>query len=552
MSEDVKPDEGRATEQEGEEAGETSGVKPENEQDEESELKASPTREPETQEGPQVESSDPSGRPSHGRKPSLSQQSRLRSTSFRRTSLSGAPPPAAAMKSPTLPTLSPDGDTMPDIYRKQASRLEELERENRHLSTDLSASDSRYRRAEEELEELRSGNAELVSLRSRAQESDHLSSEINKLRAEVASLTRQNAHLQQTQSHRSNSHPSATSPDSTLQAELDSKTSTIDSMALEISNLRASLSSSDQVTALEQKLSRAEEAAGKAQRELFDARHNLDRQAEKAVKEGVAKTSAETRIKQLEREKSEAVVRAQEAEKKVETLEKKVSTLTTLHRESDARGATRLHEAEKNSSELKSLKKRFAALENENGRLKDGLERIRKRDASGDDAAGVDELEEEERKRMESRVRELEGEIYDLRKGVWRDRRKEIEDQPGSPGFDEVDLSGGLSSPGRRKSLAQPSSFSNVINNFSNAFGGGNTSVPAQGGRASLDLLPDDDEDGFDEEAFRLAQEEEARKQVEWVREVKRGLREWKGWRLDLVDSRFGGGGVGVGEIFEV
>jgi hypothetical protein len=41
---------------------------------------------------------------------------------------------------------------------------------------------------------------------------------------------------------------------------------------------------------------------------------------------------------------------------------------------------------------------------------------------------------------------------------------------------------------------------------------------------------------------------------VEWVREVKRKLRDWNGWRLDLVDSRAGveGAGVGMGEIFEI
>jgi hypothetical protein len=39
---------------------------------------------------------------------------------------------------------------------------------------------------------------------------------------------------------------------------------------------------------------------------------------------------------------------------------------------------------------------------------------------------------------------------------------------------------------------------------------------------------------------------------VEHVREVKRKLKDWQGWRLDLVDVRRGGGGFGIGEIFEV
>jgi hypothetical protein len=61
-------------------------------------------------------------------------------------------------------------------------------------------------------------------------------------------------------------------------------------------------------------------------------------------------------------------------------------------------------------------------------------------------------------------------------------------------------------------------------------------------------------EDGFDEEAFRLAQEEDAKRRIERVKEVKRGLDQWKGWKLDLVDVRAGGVGAGreCGPVFEV
>jgi hypothetical protein len=68
-----------------------------------------------------------------------------------------------------------------------------------------------------------------------------------------------------------------------------------------------------------------------------------------------------------------------------------------------------------------------------------------------------------------------------------------------------------------------------------------------------LQEFDDDGDDAFDEHAFaRAQQEEEARKMVEHVREVKRGLKQWTGWRLDLVDARRVGGGVGFGEIFDV
>ena len=57
----------------------------------------------------------------------------------------------------------------------------------------------------------------------------------------------------------------------------------------------------------------------------------------------------------------------------------------------------------------------------------------------------------------------------------------------------------------------------------------------------------------LDRYAFRRAQEEDAKKRLERIREVKRGLKNWEGWRLDLVEDRSGGvGGEGIGEIFEI
>lgn len=84
--------------------------------------------------------------PSHGRQPSISVQSKMRSSSFR-----------AASGGPLSPGygFSPDGDTAPDIYRKQAIRIEELEKENKRLTKEASDGERRYKKAEEELEDLR-------------------------------------------------------------------------------------------------------------------------------------------------------------------------------------------------------------------------------------------------------------------------------------------------------------------------------------------------------------------------------------------------------------
>ena len=89
--------------------------------------------------------------PSHGRQPSISVQSKMRSSSFR-----------AASGGPLSPGygFSPDGDTAPDIYRKQAMRIEDLEKENKRLAKEASDGERRYKKAEEELEDLREADGD--------------------------------------------------------------------------------------------------------------------------------------------------------------------------------------------------------------------------------------------------------------------------------------------------------------------------------------------------------------------------------------------------------
>jgi hypothetical protein len=328
-------------------------------------------------------------------------------------------------------------------------------------------------------------------------------------------------------------------------------------MEIEISNLRAHLdkvnsgaSVKEQISALEEKLARSERSAVTAQRELGDLKKNLERTTEKAVKEGSERISAETKLRTLEREAGEAKSHSEELQKKVDALEKKVATLATLHKEHDARFQAQKKEREKVEKDASELRARLAGIENENLRLKEERERSRKRDAQGIDDEGVDELENEERQRLEKKVRELEGEVHELRRGVWRDRRKELEGDEASgvtsPGarFTDVDLGGSLS-PSRRRSITHGGKgFGDFLSSGFNAITGGNSG-------ADDALLEDDEDIDFDEDAFRLAQEEEAKKRIERVKEVKRSLKNWEGWRLDLVENRRGGG-EGVGEIFEI
>lgn len=400
-------------------------------------------------------------------------------------------------------------------------------------------------------------------------------------KAEIASLQRQNSHLQ-TKSHRNNASVSgpapSESPPSDLMNQLESKSTTIEAMELEISNLRAQVSSLTahdwKIPALEDKLSKSEAALEKSQRELSDTKHALNRASEKAVKEGVDKTSTETLIKSLQREIEGHKTEKAEADKKIDTLEKKLQALGNLHKESESRHQARLREGEKTEKEASAFRRRLASIENENLRLKEAQELLNKRDTGGgaDDEA-IDELEDEERSRLQRRIRDLEGEVFELRRGAWREKRQELAgdaeglspEDNSSPAaanaFDDVDLVGGAPEHARRRSMAQQhSSFSTVLSSGFAAFTGGDRSRSHSnqrqhppGTRGSLELLSEEDE--FDEDAFARAQaEEEMKKRVEWVRGIKSTLKNWQGWRLDLVDSRAGaeGAGVGMGEIFEV
>ncbi|KAF7586820.1 hypothetical protein BBP40_008260, partial [Aspergillus hancockii] len=523
----------------------------------------------------------PHGGSTHARQPSLSIQSKMRSSSFRKGSVSqgsASPSPSQTLKSPSLPPLTADGESVHELYRKQAVRIEELERENRRVEKELEEATGRWRKTEEQLEDMREASVDVVELREKLELAEGRAEEVEELKAEIASLQRQNSHLQK-------SHRNVSSPASDLVQQIESKSATIEAMELEISNLRAQLADQSaagnahqaQIAALEEKLSRSETSLESAQRELTETKAALTRASEKAVKEGVDKTSTEALIKNLERELSELKQGKTESEKKIETLEKKIEAMGNLHKESETRHQTRLRESEKTEQEVAVLRSRLASAENETLRLKEEQENLRKRNAVGADDDGIDELEDEERSRLERRIRDLEGEVFDLRRGVWKERRQELAsgdyepDSSFSPKanqaantFDDVDLVGGAPEHARRRSIQQHSSFSTVLSSGLAAFTGGNgnrarapSNKPhAPATRGSLELLSEENfDDEFDEAEFARAQaEEEARKRVEHVREIKKKLKDWQGWRLDLVDSRAGaeGAGVGMGEIFEI
>lgn len=70
---------------------------------------------------------------------------------------------------------------MPDIYRKQAMQIEELEKENRRLDKEARDGEARWRRLEEQLEDLRENGGEVVELKMRAERAEKTAGEVEKL-----------------------------------------------------------------------------------------------------------------------------------------------------------------------------------------------------------------------------------------------------------------------------------------------------------------------------------------------------------------------------------
>lgn len=108
----------------------------------------------------------PSSRPAHGRKPSIAVESRQRSESFYRSGNSGIP------KSPG--PLSPGGGVTSEVYREQAQRIEELEKENKRLASEVEENQERWRKGEEELEELRESRGDVAVAVEKGKEADEL------------------------------------------------------------------------------------------------------------------------------------------------------------------------------------------------------------------------------------------------------------------------------------------------------------------------------------------------------------------------------------------
>ncbi|KAK3700725.1 hypothetical protein LTR37_015807 [Vermiconidia calcicola] len=506
----------------------TEAAKPEDAAPTDDAADSAPPIEDERTEADENAATEEPSRPTASRKMSISVQSKQRSESFRQ----GSAP------------MSP-GAEVQDLYRKQATRIEELEKENAAFKEQQVEGAARLAKAEVELDGLREGSSGMAELKTQAKEAE-------RLQTELASTQRQLAQAQQA-AKGAQRRESASGPN--LVEQLSSKTSTIEALELEISNLRNQMNGlQTTLSEREASMKELEDRASSAEMATESAKQELD-----ALKVSIAFPSDEIkaasedpealtkRITVLESDLRTANTNADAAAQRATSLEQKIEALTKLHRDA----TTTSQAKDRELTDLRSQLKR------------------RDRPSHVRDASEFELGEEEtETGALQARIRALEAENFDLRRGVWRDKRAELQpsihdpDTGGpSPEYEDVDLNGPYTPYSGRKGSGQRqahSTFQDVITSGISAFTGRVAQAQGPSGRArggtqhSVGLLSEDDDDDFDPEAFRLAQEEEAKRRVERVREIKRGLDEWRGWRVDIADLRRAGGGREFGPVFEV
>ncbi|KAK0929420.1 hypothetical protein LTS16_017932 [Friedmanniomyces endolithicus] len=479
------------------------------------------------------------------RQPSLSMQSRQRSESFRQ----GAPSTIATdLKSGEGP-LSP-GIEVQDLYKKQAARIEELEWQNGAYKVQQEEGAARLAKAEEELDALREGSSDIAELRSRAKDAERLGTELAAAQRQLAqALTAKSG----------NRRVSGASPD--VGHELASKTSTIETLELELSNIRSQLlglqsmlsERNTSIQDIEDRSKATEAVAENYRQELEQLKVSMAFPSDETKEAKDDPEALTKRITVLESDLRTANSSLDAAQHRASSLEQKIEALTKMHRDASQASTAK----DKELSELRHQLRR-----------RDKPSHVR--DASEFE---LGEEEEAETGALQTRIRALEAENFDLRRGVWREKRAEL--QPGMQDdgaeYEDVDLNnsagnnGGPYSPLARHGVPrQHSNFQDLITSGISAFTGRPREVSGsveqrqqqqqlqqRQRQQSMSLLSEGDEGEFDAEAFRVAQEEEGKRRVERVREVKRGLEGWRGWRVDLVEGRRGGA-VGAGEVFEV
>ena len=70
--------------------------------------------------------------------------------------------------------MSPGDGVTSEVYREQQQKIEELEKENKRLASEVEDNQSRWKNREEELEELREGRGDVALAVEKGKEADKL------------------------------------------------------------------------------------------------------------------------------------------------------------------------------------------------------------------------------------------------------------------------------------------------------------------------------------------------------------------------------------------
>ncbi|KAK0893489.1 hypothetical protein LTR91_016711 [Friedmanniomyces endolithicus] len=264
-------------------------------------------------------------RPLPERQPSVSMQSRQRSESFRQ----GGPPAIATDLKAGGDPLSP-GIEVQDLYKKQAARIEELERENGAYKVQQEEGAARLAKAEEELDGLREGSSGVAELRSRAKDAERLGTEL-------AAAQRQLAQVQTAKS--GNRRVSGAGPD--FGHELASKTSTIETLELELSNIRSQLlglqsmlsERNTSIQDIEDRSKATEAVAENYRQELEQLKVSMAFPSDETKEANDDPEALTKRITVLESDLRTANSSLGAAQHRASSLEQKIEALTKMHRD---------------------------------------------------------------------------------------------------------------------------------------------------------------------------------------------------------------------------
>lgn len=81
----------------------------------------------------------------------------------------------------SLPPLTGDGDSVHEVFQKQSTRIGELEKDNKRLEKELSDATARWRKTEDQLEDLREASVDGTELREQLKKAEEKAAGIESL-----------------------------------------------------------------------------------------------------------------------------------------------------------------------------------------------------------------------------------------------------------------------------------------------------------------------------------------------------------------------------------